>query len=89
MSTRTTIATLETLVSWLNKLTKQPLTPYTTVDGKPVSNIGNYHLYEANGGIGLHRMANTGGGVNTIFELTTKRELEVQLRAYLRGVEAA
>jgi hypothetical protein len=88
---RITEKQLESLVQWVNELTNSPATSYTrTEDGKLSANIGNYHLYHAYGGVNLHRMTNTGGGVNTpLGEGTrTKRELFNQLHAFINGLRA-
>jgi hypothetical protein len=88
---RITEKQLESLVQWVNELTNSPPTSYTrTEDGKLSANIGNYHLYFAYGGVNLHRMTNTGGGVNTpLGEGTrTKRELFNQLHAFINGLRA-
>jgi hypothetical protein len=88
---RITEKQLESLVQWVNELTNSPATSYTRAeDGKLSANIGNYHLYYAYGGVNLHRMTNTGGGVNTpLGEGTrTKRELFNQLHAFINGLRA-
>ena len=88
---RITEKQLESLVQWVNELTNSPATSYTRAeDGKLSANIGNYHLYYAYGGVNLHRMTNTGGGVNTpLGEVTrTKRELFNQLHAFINGLRA-
>lgn len=63
---RITIANLEAAIKRLNLLTKRPTEPYTRIEGKLVSNLGNYHLSGAYGGWQLHEMANDGGGINVI-----------------------
>ena len=88
---RITEKQLESLVQWVNELTNSPATSYTRTEGGKLSaNIGNYHLYYAYGGVNLHRMTNTGGGVNTpLGEGTrTKRELFNQLHAFINGLRA-
>lgn len=86
---RTTIKTLESLIALINKVTKSPAEPYTKVEGGIKANIGNYHLYQAYGCVGLHRMMNEGGGVNDIFNGCTRSELEGKLRAFLAGYALA
>lgn len=87
---RTTIGTLRTLVEYLNQETGHATEAYTKqADGTYKPNAGNYHLYMAYGAYGLDQMCDTGTGVNTIFHLTTKKELEAQIRAYRRGIEVA
>jgi hypothetical protein len=87
---RITEKQLEALVGWINELTGSPATSYTKNDGKLSANIGNYHLYYAYGGVNLHRMTNTGGGVNTPLGggTRTKRELFNQLHAFINGLRA-
>jgi hypothetical protein len=88
---RITEKQLESLVQWINELTNSPATSYTrTEDGKSSANIGNYHLYFAYGGVNLHRMTNTGGGVSTPLGggTRTKRELFNQLHAFINGLRA-
>jgi hypothetical protein len=79
---------LQARVRRLNELTGFPLTPWSTVDGKNVANIGNFHLSHAYGGVCLHRMANESGGVRTpiISYHTTKRHLYDLINAYMDGI---
>lgn len=88
---RITEKMLASLVEDINKMTGSPATSYTrSEDGKLSANIGNYHLYFAYGGVNLHRMSNTGGGVNTPLGggTRTKRELFNQLHAFINGLRA-
>lgn len=82
-----TEAMLKCLVARLNTVTKSPAEPY--VDG--VAQVGNFHISHAYGGVCLHRMYNTGGGVSDVFSSGhgTKRELYLQMHALLRGYELA
>lgn len=82
-------AQLNYAVERINVNTKSPLTPYTKVDGKLVANIGNFHIYGAYGGYGLHRMCNEGGGITQIIGISTKRELYNQLQAMINGIHYA
>jgi hypothetical protein len=86
---RITEKQLESLVQWINELTNSPATSYTRTDDKLTANIGNYHLYFAYGGVNLHRMTNTGGGVSTPLGggTRTKRELFNQLHAFINGIQ--
>lgn len=86
---RITQAQLSYAVERINEGTKSPLTPYTKVDGKLVANIGNFHIYGAYGGYGLHRMCNEGGGITQIIGISTKRELYNQLQAMINGIHYA
>lgn len=86
MSERITQKDLESLVERINELTNSPLKPYDHETHK--SNVGNYHLSYAYGGVNLHRMVNNGGGVETPLGggYHTKRELYVKLRAFISGL---
>ena len=77
---------IESLVEQLNEATSNPVTSYTKVGDKFNANIGNYHLYEAYGAVGLHQMVNEGGGITEIFCLGSKRETYEKIKAYLRGI---
>jgi len=79
---RTTEKELQSLVQWLNKITNSP----TDENG---NQIGNYHLAFAYGGVTLHRIVNSGGGVSTPLGggYFTKRELAAKLRSFIAGIE--
>jgi hypothetical protein len=79
---RVTEKDLRVLVDQINGLTGNPLQAWS--EGK--ANVGNYHLYGANGGISLHQTMNCGGGVHTILGNSTKREMRMQLYAFLHGI---
>lgn len=89
MKNRITDKDLEGLVSHLNEITNSPKEPYSKDLGKFKSNVGNYHLSYAYGGVNLHRMANEAGGVTTplIYGHVTKRELYNLLHAYISGIK--
>ena len=91
MTTRITIANLESVVDRINRLTGSPATPWRREGDRNRANIGNYHLSHAYGGVSLHRMANESGGVTTPLGSghVPKRELYEQLHAFVRGIEAA
>jgi hypothetical protein len=87
-----TIKQLQTEVERLNQLTGSPLTPYTrSDDGKLRGNVGNFHLSQAYGGVGIHRMANESGGVTTpVFHgYIPKREAFGRIVAHIAGIESA
>jgi hypothetical protein len=86
---RITDKNLESLVETINTLTNSPQDPYTRIDGKSSSNVGNFHLYYAYGGVNLHRMSNTSGGVSTPVGMgtRTKRELYNDMQSFIRGLE--
>jgi len=83
---RITEAHLQAKVNRLNRVTGSPSEPYT--DGK--ANIGNYHLSHAYGGVCLHRMHNSGGGVSSPLSVghVSKRELAGLLSAFIAGIES-
>ncbi len=83
---RISINDLKNLCTYINELKNTPIKPYENVDGKFKANIGNYHLYQAYGAVGLHRMVNEGGGVTEILGLSTKKELFDKMHAYIKGV---
>jgi hypothetical protein len=84
-----TIQMLKNKIEYLNEITNSPLKPYSEVNGKIKANIDNFHLYQAYGAYGLHRMVNEGGGVtqNHIYGLHSKRELWDRLSALINGIE--
>ena len=91
MTNRVTEKQLEYKVKLINQLTNSPLEPYTKNDqGQYKSNVGNYHLSYAYGGVQLHKMCNNGGGVSTPLNTgyTTKRELYTALNSFIVGLEA-
>ena len=90
MSNRVTIGNLQALVDQINDATGNPRTAWTKqTDGSVKANVGNYHLDQAYGGVGLVQHMNEGGGVTTIINgFRPKRELFYLLRAYLDGIHA-
>ena len=82
---RVTEKQLQAVVDRLNRITGSPLTPY--VGGK--TQIGNYHISHAYGGVCLHRMHNENGGVSSPLSTghITKRELLGLLYAFISGIE--
>ena len=93
---RISIRQLETLVARLNDITGNPATPWTREalqgthgDGRMVANIGNYHISQQYGGVCLHQMHNSGGGVTCPLDNYhgTKRGLWAGMHAFIRGIE--
>jgi hypothetical protein len=82
---RITEAHLQAIVDRINRITGSPAEPY--IDGK--AQPGNYHISHAYGGVALHRMSNTSGGVSS--PLSTghipKRELAALMYAFINGIE--
>jgi len=87
--TRMTIKCLEAKVEYLNKLTDNPLTPWTRTADKFEANIGNYHLDSAYGGWELVQMQTSGGGITAPLSTghVSKRELAEKLDAFISGLE--
>jgi hypothetical protein len=83
---RITETHLQAKIDRLNRVTGSPAEPYT--DGK--ANVGNYHLSHAYGGVCLHRMHNSGGGVSSPLSTghVSKRELAGLLSAFIAGIES-
>lgn len=86
---RITEKQLDAQVTYLNKLTNSPESPYVRVDGIPVAQIGNYHIYCGGGSYALHRMANKSGGIIEITRGETKAALHGKIEAYIRGIRDA
>lgn len=79
---------LELIVDRINEVTGSNPVPWSTKGKKYKSNIGNFHLSWAYGGVALHRMMNESGGVTDIFSgHMTKRHLANRMWAYLSGLE--
>lgn len=80
MSQRINKADLEQLVDRINTVKGTPMLPRE--NGK--SNVDNYHLSWAYGGVKLEQMVNECGGVRCITSgYGTKKELYYQLQAML------
>ena len=82
---RTTIKHVEKLMPVLNEALGRPVDAWT--DGK--SNIGNMHLYGANGGYSLHVIMNESGGVHCLVPGLTAREMDLYVRGMLQGAREA
>jgi hypothetical protein len=81
---------LEAIVARINRMTGSPATSWTKdAAGRMASNIGNYHLDYAYGGVSLHRMANTAGGVHDVLRIghVSKRELQGAMFAFICGLD--
>lgn len=87
---RITIKMLEAMVNRLNEITNSPTETYSKdSNGKLVANIGNFHLYQAYGGIRLDRITSSGGGIRVISKdgCGTKKQLYSFIAGYLSGIE--
>jgi hypothetical protein len=82
---RVTEKDLEAIVNRINRITGSPAEPYINGKAQP----GNYHISHAYGGVCLHRMSNTSGGVSS--PLSTghipKRDLANLMHAFINGLE--
>jgi len=90
MTSRITIKHLDALANQLNELTNSPKEYMgTDANGKSVCNIGHYTISQAYGGYCLHRIMNTGGGVNTPLcgGHIPARQLYNEMIAFIRGLE--
>ena len=85
MSNRITDKNLDGLCSIINRVTGSPEAPY--IDG--VCQIGNYHISHSYGGVCMHRMSNSSGGVSDTLYCghRTKKELYYMMHAFLKGLE--
>jgi hypothetical protein len=86
---RITDKQLDNLATWLNELTGSPIeSSFRDDNGKYQSNIGNYHISHAYGGVCLHRIVNEGGGITCpiIGGHVPKRELFNLIHAYIKGL---
>ena len=90
MANTITLKNLQAVVDRINTTTGSAGEPYTSVNGKLVANIGNYHLSSAYGGYALYRIMNASGGIRDISNsgYMTKRALYDMLHMYLAGYEA-
>lgn len=82
---------LQAVCERINRATASPLTPYAMIGDKHDAQPGNYHISHAYGGVSLHRMRNTSGGIQDVFGCghVTKRNLSERMFAFLNGLEAA
>ena len=81
---RVTESELQSIVDRINRICGTPDKPY--VNGN--SQVGNYHLGFAYGGVELQQMENESGGVRTPLGCghVTKRELRDRMHAFISGL---
>ena len=87
---RITNKQLEILIEHINKQTNSPLETWgKDSNGNLKSNIGNYNLSGAYGGVKLERIVNESGAAEDVFSIgfTTKRDLYNHMHAFIRGLE--
>lgn len=93
MAQRITDKDLDQLAARLNALTRSPTVPYARDEatGRSVAQVGNFHISHAYGGVCLHRMHNTSGGVSTPLASyhEPKRALYDRMHAFIDGLEFA
>jgi hypothetical protein len=84
MTNRVTEKQLQAIVDRINKISNSPAEPYINGKAQP----GNYHLSHAYGGVCLHRMSNTDGGVSSPLSTghVSKRELAALMYAFICGL---
>lgn len=91
MAQRITDKDLDNLAQQINVLTKSPTKPYDVdpVTGRNVAQVGNFHVSHAYGGVCLHRMHNTSGGVSCplVSYHEPKRALYDRMHAFIDGLE--
>lgn len=88
---RITEKMLQIRIDYLNEVTGSPSQPWTRDESGTYSNIGNFHMSHAYGGVALHRMSNKSGGVSDVFSSghMPKRELFDKICAYIDGHQLA
>jgi len=82
---------LDAIVENINKASNSPTTPFSKrEDSRLHFNVGNYHISREYGGVCLYRIENSAGEVTAPIGCghISKRELEVQLWAFLAGLLA-
>jgi hypothetical protein len=85
---RITEKELQAIVDRLNNIMDKPRTTYLKTGDKYISQIGNYHLSFAYGGVALHQIVNDKGGVRDVLGTghVTKRELAGRMYSYVAGL---
>lgn len=89
MTTRTTVAELESLVGHINMTHgfDRGARVWQRIDGHNVSAVGMFYLDGAYGGYALYQIVSDGGGVINVLGggHQSKRELADRLRAFIAG----
>lgn len=82
---------LEAIVERINVLTDSPIETYINDGTKYVSQVGNFHLSWAYGGVSLHRIVNDKGGISDVFSCgyVPKRDLDNRMWAFITGLSHA
>ena len=85
---RITRKNVEGLAERINEVRGTPkITWIKDTNGKNKSNIGNYYISSAYGGVSLYQIVNNFGGVTDVFGCghITKRDLWNRMRAFFEG----
>lgn len=79
---------LQNSVNYLNLLTNNPVNTWEEDNGKMTSNIGNYYVHSAYGGVALYQITNDGGGVRDVLNtgFIGKSDLYNRISAYKKGI---
>lgn len=83
MKVKITMKHLQAIVTDLNIATNNPTEEWA---GPGQANVGNFHISQAYDAYALHQMTNTGGGIHSHINYTTKRELYTGIRHILAGI---
>ena len=83
---RTTEKALQSKIDQLNKITGNPLKPYSYNEGTIKGNVGNYCLNGVYGGWNLVQIVNEGGGIHSLLFGRTKSELYSRIESLIMGV---
>ena len=90
MTNRITDKDLQAACDRINRMLGTPAYPYAkNGDGTHSAQIGGFHLSHAYGGVCLHQMVNTSGGVRSVLGggHVTKRELYEKMHAFIAGLD--
>ena len=82
---------LEKLAGIINDLTRNPVRTWVVEPGagkpKYVAQVGNYHLDHNDAGWRLQQVVGDRGGIVEVSPRLTKGQMEVWLRAFLKGLQ--
>ena len=90
---RITEAMLETKCTIINEMMGTPTESWTYgINGSyGKSNVGNFHIDRAYGGVRLDQMTNESGGIRVVLDTgyTTKRDLMNRMESFIDGIRMA
>jgi hypothetical protein len=84
---RITNEQIDGVIELLNETLDRPRNPWTRNKGKNKGNVGNFHVYSAYGGYGLHEIVNESGAAKGVIELGSKRVLFEGVHLLLKGIQ--